>query len=498
MKSNTIIDKEEKLVSVYKSSAPPFPTAVMANTFVMPMDKNVGLNDYYRIFYDVVTHKSNHWYFPESDVDRITPQVVDVLLSDINIFESCREHYITYINQLNTLLDRNTLVSRLKRMSADEMALFFAKVCELYRTASYYVEPPNFSLEIGGHDIVKQQFQAYFATKGLKLTGSEFEKYFACLISFPEMSFVQEIELSLLKIACLPKQKRPAAIKAHAENYYWKVYDYYGPILDETTIIQELKPLLALSRVEIQKRIKGIEDGVVHAKQQLEKNLARYPLPKKLLLAAEIIRKFAYLYSDFKKRHTSQANVGLGMIIQFLAEKYGLEAFHLHYATFEELLDLIQHSKVPDGKELEARTVSSVVVLEGPERYYRFLTEEQAQNVLRRSGNLNQEKVNSLKGMPANSGKYTGPARVCTNVSQIIRVQVGDVLIAPMTTVGYVPAMKKAGAIITDIGGITSHAAIVSRELGVPCIVGLKTATTTFRDGDMVEVNANHGIVKKV
>ena len=114
------------------------------------------------------------------------------------------------------------------------------------------------------------------------------------------------------------------------------------------------------------------------------------------------------------------------------------------------------------------------------------------------AGKLEITQVSQLKGMPANSGFYTGPARVVINVSQIAKVQEGDVLVAPMTTVGYVPAMKKAGAIITDIGGITSHAAIVSRELGIPCIVGLKIATSSLKDGDIVEVNANHGMVRLI
>jgi pyruvate,water dikinase len=64
-----------------------------------------------------------------------------------------------------------------------------------------------------------------------------------------------------------------------------------------------------------------------------------------------------------------------------------------------------------------------------------------------------------------------------------------------MTLPDYVPAMKKAAAIITDEGGVTCHAAIVSRELKIPCIVGTKIATKVLKDGDMVDVNANHALV---
>ncbi len=72
----------------------------------------------------------------------------------------------------------------------------------------------------------------------------------------------------------------------------------------------------------------------------------------------------------------------------------------------------------------------------------------------------------------------------------------GDILVASMTRPEYVPVMKKAKAIITDEGGITCHAAIVSRELNIPCIIGTKNATRILQDGDEVEVDANNGTIK--
>ena len=67
-----------------------------------------------------------------------------------------------------------------------------------------------------------------------------------------------------------------------------------------------------------------------------------------------------------------------------------------------------------------------------------------------------------------------------------------------MTRPEFVPAMRKAAAIVTDEGGVTCHAAIISRELGKPCIIGTKVATKALKDGQYVDVNANHGIVKVV
>ena len=86
---------------------------------------------------------------------------------------------------------------------------------------------------------------------------------------------------------------------------------------------------------------------------------------------------------------------------------------------------------------------------------------------------------------------------VFTN-ADVAKVTEGDVLVSPMTKPEFLMAMKKASAIVTDEGGITCHAAIVSRELDKPCIIGTKTATKVFKDGDIVAIDASRGIIKKI
>lgn len=103
-----------------------------------------------------------------------------------------------------------------------------------------------------------------------------------------------------------------------------------------------------------------------------------------------------------------------------------------------------------------------------------------------------------LSGMSACRGKVRGIAKVLRDSNDGHKMNQGDILITTMTTPDFVPYMRKACAIVTDEGGVTCHAAIVSRELGIPCIVGTKHATEVFRDGDFVEVDANTGKVKKI
>ena len=84
---------------------------------------------------------------------------------------------------------------------------------------------------------------------------------------------------------------------------------------------------------------------------------------------------------------------------------------------------------------------------------------------------------------------------VVKEVSELNKIEKGDILVAKMTTPDWVPAMQKAGAIVTDEGGMTCHAAIVSREMGIPCIVGTEHATEILKDAQEITVHATRGIV---
>lgn len=108
-------------------------------------------------------------------------------------------------------------------------------------------------------------------------------------------------------------------------------------------------------------------------------------------------------------------------------------------------------------------------------------------------GEVKASSVPILTGAPASPGLGTGPVKILKSPKEIGKVGKGDILVAPMTSPDYVPAMKKAAGIITDQGGQTSHAAIVSRELGIPCVVGTNDATKKLRDNEIVTVNGESG-----
>ena len=113
-----------------------------------------------------------------------------------------------------------------------------------------------------------------------------------------------------------------------------------------------------------------------------------------------------------------------------------------------------------------------------------------------RSTFLSVKAIKEIKGNIVSRGQARGRVGLILDNSDLVKFQAGRVLVSNFTTPEYVPAMKKAIAIITDDGGITCHAAMIARELGKPCVVGTKEATRLLKNGDLVEVDASAGLIR--
>lgn len=158
--------------------------------------------------------------------------------------------------------------------------------------------------------------------------------------------------------------------------------------------------------------------------------------------------------------------------------------------------------------EIESKKIPPVNILKKRLSHYiytdsKLFLEETIEDIEKKY-NIELERVkkidmkNGLKGQIAFKGYAKGIVKKISRKSDLYSIKDRDVLVTPMTMPDYVPFLKKASAIITDEGGVTCHAAIVSRELGIPCIIGTKIATKVLHDGDLVEVDADKGVVKIV
>ncbi len=179
-----------------------------------------------------------------------------------------------------------------------------------------------------------------------------------------------------------------------------------------------------------------------------------------------------------------------------IGKRLNLTGREVRFLSPDELINILnKNADFPPKEEIYSRMES--FVLTRHDQDIQLLTGKKAEEVVQReliTFISNNEKV--LKGTSASPGKVTGKAKIVLGIQDEHKIESGDVLVARQTTPDLLGAMKKSVAIITDEGGLLCHAAIVSRELKLPCIVGIKNATKILKDGDLVEVDANKGIVK--
>ena len=187
---------------------------------------------------------------------------------------------------------------------------------------------------------------------------------------------------------------------------------------------------------------------------------------------------------------------------------FGDSIFMALMKRFEELtvrkdFPLLRVSEVQDvllGKEVSPANdrMELLAVYKKGEQWH-YLTGAEAKEIAEKV-KPRLEKTSELRGVVASPGNAKGIVRIYAfGIAHTFEnMKKGDVLVASTTGPEFMVAIQKAAAIVTDEGGLMSHAAVVSRELKIPCIVGTKIATKVLKDGDLVEVDANKGIVRKI
>jgi phosphoenolpyruvate synthase/pyruvate phosphate dikinase len=173
----------------------------------------------------------------------------------------------------------------------------------------------------------------------------------------------------------------------------------------------------------------------------------------------------------------------------------------LEWLCYEEIILLLENKFIFNKEVILNRKFKNWIL----RKNNNWLFELDKNNLLKDFDNyFSNKNLNEVSGIIANKGIYKGKVKVLKTIfssrinDELKKFNQGDVLVAETTGPEMMIACEKAGAIVTDQGGLTSHAAIVSRELKIPCIIGTKIATKVFKDNDLVEVDADNGIVRKL
>ena len=270
-------------------------------------------------------------------------------------------------------------------------------------------------------------------------------------------------------------------LSAHQKNFWWIENNY-----QTATVLGEDFFFARLSEKHQNAFWKELKD-------KKKKIIEKYGFDEQTRARIQQFADLAF-FRDVRKKFTNIANWGVIGFFHGIAEKKGIPMFESDF-----VIPFLEYKAFVEGdpnllETLKMRVKQGVWLIELDQPGDYLVETNQAAELFDRiersfSG---QETV---YGAVASLGKATGPAKIILNINAFSKFREGDVLMTGMTRPEFVPLMKKASAIVTDEGGITSHAAIVSRELGIPCVIGTKNATRVLKDGWIVQVKANHGSI---
>jgi len=190
------------------------------------------------------------------------------------------------------------------------------------------------------------------------------------------------------------------------------------------------------------------------------------------------------------------ADYGASFIYAEVAKRANFNNDWIMEVSIPEMMDfLINNKSLPNDREIKMRLDDYAMIVKNGQTT--LITDRKRINKIAKEYKISVKQTEVIHGKVAClGGIIRGRAKICLDIKDIGKINRGDIMVAQFTTPDFVPAMEKAAAIVADQGGLSSHAAIVSRELGVPCVMATKNGTRIIRDNDLVEVDATKGIVK--
>ncbi|MFH0971105.1 MAG: PEP-utilizing enzyme [Candidatus Micrarchaeota archaeon] len=273
----------------------------------------------------------------------------------------------------------------------------------------------------------------------------------------------------------------------HMNKWDWLAYDYENGAMGEEEFGKRFEEALKNPEKEIEKIRKNASEN------EKKRNAALKEVGhKKGGRLGALLGELAY-FKEYRKGLMSKALCLMEPLYVEIARRIGVELKFARYLVPEELEEALENPAKWSGI-LKERWEYSVYIQEGEK--HKILVGDEAKKYMH---SLKMEKPTAeLKGTIACMGKVTGRVKILFKPSDMAKMQQGDIIVSAMTTPDLIPAIKKAAAIVTDTGGMTCHAAIVSREFNIPCIIGTQHATAILKDGDLVEVDATKGIIRKL
>lgn len=280
-------------------------------------------------------------------------------------------------------------------------------------------------------------------------------------------------------------------IKSHERKFFWLTRDYDDPILTFNDFIERFKKHLSSNP---KKELKKLEDEEVKVRKEQKRLVKELGIEKKIARLFQTMREGMY-YKELRKSIVSQTLYYFDPILMETAKRCGLTLNQVRHFKISEVRPALVQGK-DFSQTLSERIKHSVWwVRNGKATVY---IGKEAEKITNQFVKINHQ-AKMLTGMPVSPGVAKGPAKIVINPDAFHKVKKGDIIITLQATPVFSTVISLSAGMVCDGGpGITSHPATLSREAGIPCIIGAKSATKILKDGDIVEVDGTKGVMRVI
>ncbi len=434
------------------------------------------------------------FYYSHESMVRLRTSFIQKVNADRSYLREFQERWLAMVRAFDKVI-LEVHKTALSKLSDAELFALYSKFYDAYLTEYSLALGVQDSFSMDAHNFIPGLFERH-------LPADKFQEYYVALFAPVNESFISAEKRELFYLAKAARQKAlktreqildalGTQLEEHSKKYFWIENNYaHMKVLDSAYFASKIAHELAAGldpETEI-KKVEAIVPGNRRSKQAL---VSQLKLPEDLINLIKIAECFTFM-QDERKKYVLMSCHYLQKFLEEFSKRTGISEQQLRQSVHPEIEALLLHKKY-DLARLSER-YSNCLTVNTPDSYEVFEGDSvaEAYDALFKP----HVKVSEFKGTCASRGYAKGPVRIIRTIHDLGKMQKGEVLVARMTRPEMMVAVKKAVAIVTDEGGITSHAAIVSREMGIPCILATNVATKILKDGDIIEVDANNGIVK--
>lgn len=435
------------------------------------MKKFFGQNCRISLF--IVKDNYVYWYWNDNELTKVRNLFFRRLKNDPGYLRRLQSDWAKKIISFDKVISK-VHNQDLSELSDEELARLYDEFYSKYSTEFCYF------MVLG--DAISMHADRYLVPEFKKALSKDFDKIFPLLTATDYKSFIEQEAADRAKLSKILKRDGKISqklLEQHSCKYFYINNNYAkATYLNAQDFAQIIKHDMRMPA----------KLGIKSVKLSKSRLIAKYHLSSFQKLLLKVVEEF-FAIQDVRKKYVLISNYYQYRFLQELERRSGIDFSLLQYSIYPEFRKILS-KKLKSSQLAQRKNICVCVQVDGG---YEIKTGQEAEALLQYFSAV--DKTDQIKGITASLGCVRGRVKVLLKVHDLINVKPGDILVSSMTRPEMTPAMKKAAAVITDEGGLTSHAAIISRELKIPCIIGTKVATRILKDGDLVEVDANKGVV---